>query len=241
MDTVPLEDRWVDNHGVRLHYLDSISSADLKLVPILFVPGAFGSTDDYHTEIAALAPRRCVVLSLRGRGKSDAPGRGYSFEDQISDIEAVVGATALDRFCLMGYSLGVAYALGYTGKHTHRLAGLILGDYPARHPAFTREWAERVRPYMPPERQYVLQAMQVEAKETQLWDHLLHLRCPVLIMRGGQEGAILKPEAAEEYLMCCHQARVVVFEASGHALWEPDVETYLTILRRFLGELDVQP
>lgn len=236
-----VEDHWADNRGIHLHYLDTQRTWDPARIPMVFVPGLLGTADDYQSEVTHLFPRRCVALSLRGRGKSDAPERGYSLEDHVSDIETVLASAGLNRFCLMGYSTGVAYALGYAVKHPSHLAGLVIGDYPARYPAYGAQWVERVRGHLPAERYHVAQAIHAEGREVLLWDSLPVLRCPVLILRGGQEGSLLPSELADEYLKRLLDARVNVLEKSGHALWEPDVEPFLTMLDVFLTEVDKKP
>src|SRR6058998_1570026 len=103
---------WVNNKGVRLHYLDSGGAQGSTFVPVVFIPGFLGSAENYHREMDSLHGRRCVAVSLRGRGLSDAPETGYSFEDHVSDIEALVDEVGLEGFCLCAYSVGVAYAIG---------------------------------------------------------------------------------------------------------------------------------
>lgn len=209
---------------------------------MVFIPGMLGSADDYRTEIDRLFPRRCVALSLRGRGKSDAPFHGYSFEDHVSDVEAVLEAAGLEQFSLMGFSTGVTFALGYAVRHPFHLAGLVIGDYPARYPAYSAQWAERAREYLPVARHHVARAIHAEAREVQLWNELPVLQCPVLILRGGQEGgaerSLLPLELADEYLRRLPNARIRVLEKSGHAFWEPDVEPFFGILNEFLALLD---
>src|SRR6266571_5456785 len=93
-------DGWVDNNGVRLHYIESQPRTSVELVPIVFIPGALGTAELYYREIESLAPRRCVAISLRGRGKNNAPERGYTLEDHASDIDAVIRQSELNSFCL---------------------------------------------------------------------------------------------------------------------------------------------
>lgn len=54
-------------------YLDNGPVADPSLTPIVFIPGRFGTAENYVSiEFAGLGPRRCIAVSLRGRGHSDA-------------------------------------------------------------------------------------------------------------------------------------------------------------------------
>ncbi len=230
---------WADYLGLRLHYLDSSAGSDPTLTPLVIVPGALGSAEDFHAEIGALAPRRVIAMSLRGRGQSDAPRSGYGFVDQVRDVEAVIDASGALDFCLMGYSLGVAYALGYAILHPSRPAGLIVADYPARYPRLPDEWKQRSlvakRDRIKP---HVIEAMQHDSAELSLVDDLDAITGPVLLMRGDQPDSMLKPDDVDDYLAHLEQAIAVAFPGSGHHLNEPDPERYLRTLKLFLETLD---
>ncbi len=230
-------DGWADNSGVRLHYLNSGPGQG---TPLVFVPGGLGHAGHFAPEIAALAPRRCVAISLRGRGESDAPETGYSLAEQASDIAAVVDAAGLDRFGLMGYSLGVPVALRYGADHPERLAGLIVGDYPARYPAIAPEWVEGVLTALGDEvRAVAVRGIQRDAVETLLWDDLPRITCPALILRGGLEDAALSPEESRRYGEKLPLALIAVFEESGHDLSSPSFERYVGALRIFMSQIDM--
>lgn len=232
-----IESGWVRNGTVQLHYLDSGPSTDPSLTPIVFIPGRFGTAEDYvNTEFAGLAPRRCVAVSLRGRGNSDAPSDGYAFEDHVADVSAVLVYLRLGRFCLMGYSLGVPCALGYALQHPQGLSGMILADYPARYPALPPGWAEGTLAANPGRaKPDVARALERDSQEVFLWDALPAIEAPVLVLRGAQPGALLSAEAADRYRQGLRRVRVVVLENSAHDLWGPE---YIEALREFLGTLD---
>src|SRR2546428_5981005 len=98
--TRPIEG-WAVNRGLRIHYLDGNPVGSQGLTPLVYVPGALNAADGLIPEMEALAPRRCVSMALRGRGKSDAPMSGYTFDENVSDVEAVVDSLRLKGFCLM--------------------------------------------------------------------------------------------------------------------------------------------
>ena len=231
---------WVANKGVRLHYLDCNPEVT-GFVPIVLVPGALASAEVYETEIAALVPRRCIAVTLRGRGQSDAPETGYSFEDHVSDIEAIISQLGLNRFCLMAYSMGVPFAIAYASHHSQSLAGLVIADYPASYPALGREWVEQTLSVVPPRaRPHVIRALQRESAEVLLWDSLNRIECPVLILRGGRSDSLLTAEQAKMYRQRLRNVEVVVFEESGHELWKPDYDKFIGTIRGFLQQLDSQ-
>lgn len=232
---------WALSDKVQIHYLDSDPAQRAGGLPLLLIPGMLGAAEDYLSDMESLAPRRCVSASLRGRGKSDAPKQGYSFEDHVDDVQAVVHAAGLSGFCALGYSTGVAYALGYAVRHPSALQGLVLLDYPARYPAIGPEWVDRALPFLSdPAREPVVGALQRESVEVPLWESLERIECPVLILRGGKAGSMLSEEDARRYRRRLRRARIVVFEDSGHELWDPDRDRYLHELRAFLQEIDAR-
>src|ERR1700688_2511485 len=173
---MPIEERWVQNGAGRLHCLEQES--DSALTPFLIVPGTFGVAEDYVQEMEALAPRRCVTVSLRGRGRSDAPQSGYRFEDHVADIAVAAAQLGNQRFAMMGYSMGAAYALGFAVQQAPRIAGVIVGDYPARYRALSTKWAERAVTSMPERaRPEVAAAIPRERSEVLLWGGLCWLCC----------------------------------------------------------------
>ncbi|MDR7521835.1 MAG: alpha/beta hydrolase [Armatimonadota bacterium] len=235
-----IEERWASSRGARIHYLDAADDAGHRLVPVVFVPGALGTAEDYQREMASLAPRRCVALSLRGRGKSDAPQAGYAFEDQVADLEAVVHHARVVSFCLMAHSAGVPVAIGYAERHPQSLVGLIIGDYPAHYRAIPPDWPERVASSVPTARVRleVAQALQRESREVLLWGVLPRLSCPTLILRGTRPDSGLKEDDAARYRQYLPAAEVVVLDGAGHELREPDYEKYVRTIRQFLEKLD---
>jgi len=52
----------------------------------------------------------------------------YSTESHVGDLEAFVEMLGLERFVLVGMSLGGVNALAWAGRHSRRLAGLVLID-----------------------------------------------------------------------------------------------------------------
>ena len=232
------EDRWAEHEGVRLHYLDTQAGADHALLPIVFVPGALSRAEDYQTEGQALAPRRVVAMSLRGRGQSDKPMAGFALADHVDDLAAVISAAGLNRCCLSAYSMGVPFALEYAAQHPEQIAGMIIGDYPAHYPAIAPEWVERAVAAGFETPRFVLDGIQADSKETTLWDRLPQITCPVLIIRGDAPDSILTPALIEQYVAGLQQAMAIVFPGSGHRLWEPDSARYLDTIRYFLDGLD---
>jgi pimeloyl-ACP methyl ester carboxylesterase len=112
---------------MRFHYLDW---GPQGLSPVVFLHGGGLNAHTWDLVCAALRrERHCVALDQRGHGESEwSPQMDYSIESHVGDLEAFVDALGLDRFVLVGMSLGGVNALAWAGRQSRRLAGLVLID-----------------------------------------------------------------------------------------------------------------
>jgi pimeloyl-ACP methyl ester carboxylesterase len=232
-----IRDGWCETRDARLHYL--IADGESRLTPLVYLPGSLGSAEDFRDEMKRLAPRTTVALSPRGLGKSSAPAEGYSFEQRVADLESVLRDVDLEPFCLMAYSLGVPIAIGYAAQNLARLRGLILLDYPARYPRRSQSWLERALPFARERgiREHVVQRLQQESAEVELWAELQSAQRPTLLVKGGQSTAV-GDDDLEQYRQVPH-VHVEVFEDATHEIHKPDDERFIVTVERFLCGLDI--
>jgi pimeloyl-ACP methyl ester carboxylesterase len=97
---------------------------------VVLVHSLAGNSTHWSAQLDHLREsRRAVALDVRGHGQSDEPGNAdYSFAGLAGDIGAVVDSLGLDKFVLVGHSMGGGVALVYAGQHPERVAGLLLVD-----------------------------------------------------------------------------------------------------------------
>ncbi|MBT2760598.1 alpha/beta hydrolase, partial [Paenibacillus sp. ISL-20] len=105
----------------KLFYRLSHPDSDCSLTPLLICPGLSETAEEYQDLLEYLMPRRCIVLSFRGRGQSGTPPNGYDLKDHVTDIESVVKSTGITPFHLYAFSRGVSYALEYTRLHPDQI------------------------------------------------------------------------------------------------------------------------
>jgi len=112
---------------MRFHYLDWGTSGQ---PPMVFLHG--GGLNAHTWDLVCLGLRRerhCFALDQRGHGESEwSPVMDYGTESHVDDVEAFVDHLKLERFVLVGMSLGGANALAWAGRHSQRLKGLVLID-----------------------------------------------------------------------------------------------------------------
>jgi pimeloyl-ACP methyl ester carboxylesterase len=231
---------FVDNDGVRLHALDN-GRTDAPLPPVLAIPGMGEYADEYAWLLDALGERRVVVVDVRGRGRSDVPEAGYTWEHHIGDLRAVVEALEIDRPIVVAFSRGSSYALGYALTYPSEVRGLVVGDYFARHVGLPPEIADqqlqsKIRGTVIAERmsEHAVRQVVAESREVPLWDRLGELQCPVLVIRGGRRSALVGEELAAQWRESLPSVQMEVIADAGHDLWSRDVDAYLAVLRPFL-------
>ena len=113
--------------GLRLHYLDWGNAA---APPLVCVHGYTSSADAFNGVALRFRDRfHIVALDVRGHGESAwSPSGAYTYHDQAGDLAAFVDGLGLDRFILLGTSMGGIIAMTYAMEHGQRLRALVLND-----------------------------------------------------------------------------------------------------------------
>lgn len=103
-------------------------------IPVVFVHSYGGSTAHWTQQLDyTRRDRRAIALDLRGHGQSDAPtNMDYSVRSLAADIATVVDSLGLDKFVLVGHSMGGAASIEYAGMHPDRVAGLVMVGAPGK-------------------------------------------------------------------------------------------------------------
>jgi pimeloyl-ACP methyl ester carboxylesterase len=113
----------VDAAGFAVRYLEAGSGP-----AVLYLPGAGGPVMTYALD--ALAERfRVVVVELPGWGAQ--PNDVADFDGLAAQVDEIATALGLDRFHLMGTSLGGACAMHFVTRFGDRVESLVL-DAPAK-------------------------------------------------------------------------------------------------------------
>jgi pimeloyl-ACP methyl ester carboxylesterase len=231
---------FVDHDRVRLHVLDNARTG-APLPTVLAIPGMGEYAEEYTWLLDALGDRRVVVVDVRGRGRSDVPESGYTWEHHIGDLRAVVEDLGLDRPIVVAFSRGSSYGLGYALTYPAEVRGLVVGDYFARHVGLPAEIADqqlqsKIRGTAMSERmaEHAVRQVFAESREVPLWDRLVELQCPVLVIRGGRKSALVGEELAAQWREALPSVQMEIIVDAGHDLWSRDVDAYLAVLLPFL-------
>jgi pimeloyl-ACP methyl ester carboxylesterase len=113
----------IPSNGVSLHLTDQGQG----IPAFVFLHCWGGSTRTWDRVIAALPPRyRTVAIDQRGWGASEHPTRGYSVAELADDTEGAIEALGLERYVLVGHSMGGKTAQLVASRRPKGLVGLIL-------------------------------------------------------------------------------------------------------------------
>jgi len=124
--TQPTSLRLPGADGLSLHALEWSREG----TPLVFLHGFSNEAHVWDDAAPAVAPYyRTIALDLRGHGDSDRdPEARYDYDYHVADLESALAALGIDRFVLVGHSLGGRVAMRFAGKHPNRLAGLVIVD-----------------------------------------------------------------------------------------------------------------
>jgi non-heme chloroperoxidase len=88
--------------------------------PVLFIHGWPVNHKMFEYQFNQLTQHgfRCIAMDIRGFGKSDKPGTGYSYDILADDVYCVVEALGLHSVALVGFSMGGAIAVRYMSRYS---------------------------------------------------------------------------------------------------------------------------
>lgn len=129
---------------MRFHYLDW---GNKHLPTIVFLHG--GALNAHTWDLVSLALRdeyHCVALDQRGHGDSAwADDGNYSIGASLADTKGFADHLGLDRFILVGMSLGAINSIAFAVAHPERLSHLVIID---AGPEMRRPGSSRIRDFV---------------------------------------------------------------------------------------------
>ncbi|MDA0365662.1 MAG: alpha/beta hydrolase, partial [Chloroflexi bacterium] len=122
-------DRAITLNGLKFHYREW-PSARTAAQDLVLLHGFTGHTRSWDSFAQAMSANyRVLALDQRGHGETQwaAPDQ-YGVDFMVSDLEAFVAALGLDRFVLLGLSMGGRNAIHYAGARPVPLERLVIVD-----------------------------------------------------------------------------------------------------------------
>jgi pimeloyl-ACP methyl ester carboxylesterase len=135
--------RFVDIGGAHAHVRNQ---GNPNGIPIVMIHGANGSLHVWESWALALTPQaRLISVDLPGHGLTGAwPRDEYTVDAYVDFVEMLVDALNLDRFVLVGHSLGGGVAWTFATRRPGRVSQLVLVNAAGYPPADgTAPWPTR--------------------------------------------------------------------------------------------------
>ncbi|GAA2505474.1 alpha/beta fold hydrolase [Winogradskya humida] len=175
----------------------------------------------------AQAGLRVLLYDLRGHGHSARPGTGYTLDDFVADLEALLAHwDPGGPVHLFGNSFGGTVAFAYAARHPSAVAGIVTLESAPPTPAWFDRMTRRLStvPTLPDSRR--VRAASALLAETSIGTELpasalpdpaayAAVNCPVLCLYGGDSAV---KQLAGETGRLLPRSRHVVIEGQKHTL-----------------------
>ncbi|MBN9144745.1 MULTISPECIES: alpha/beta fold hydrolase [unclassified Novosphingobium] len=186
---------WQSPDGLRLHYRDYAGPADRPVVVCL--PGLTRNARDFEGLAGRIAGQwRVLCPDMRGRGDSQYAKNSATYNplQYVQDINALFDELRIERFVVVGTSLGGLMAMLLAMIDAKRLAGAVLNDI---GPVIEPSGLARIRDYVGQGRSFptwmhAARALE-EEQSTSFPDYDVHqwLAMAKRVMTVGQNGRIV--------------------------------------------------
>ncbi|MFI4978761.1 MAG: alpha/beta fold hydrolase [Nevskiales bacterium] len=211
--------------GVRLHYEEAGAGP-----PLVLLHGIGASCKDWEYNIPAFArDYRVIAPDLRGFGRSERSGN-YSVATFASDIWHLLDQLQVERFHLIGHSMGGAVALQMAVDRPQRLSSAVAGKlFPGPHQQALRDRATAGG--MANDRGVYLETL----KQLLGWsvlEQLDRLIMPVLVLAAEHD--YFPVTDAEVFARALHDAHLKIFAGMHHAVPLEAPQAFNTAVLRFL-------
>ena len=126
-ETVSVQNREICANQINFHYLDWGKSDN---PPILFLHGLAQTCRTWDLVALALSDNyRSITIDQRGHGDSSwSTNQDYSHDTLLDDTIKIIDKLNLDKFILVGFSMGGKTALNYAESNSNKLSALVVVD-----------------------------------------------------------------------------------------------------------------
>ncbi|PFW74430.1 alpha/beta hydrolase [Priestia aryabhattai] len=221
----------IELNGLTFQYREAGEAS----APAIIALHALGMSAESWDEVAAVLGEeyRFLALDQRGHGGSERTST-YTFELMCDDLLQFVNAMNLERFTLIGHSMGGTVSYLFSETFPERVDQLIVEDTP---PPFTGEKFEI--PAKPPgplpfDWEVVPSILQqLNNPNPKWWESLTEIIAPTLIIGGGSSH--IPQDKLQEVSKRIPNCKLVTIEGAGHEVHTGNLSAFLTAVKSFLA------
>jgi len=227
---------FIDNRGVKIHALEFNSEDDRT--PLVMVPGMINSADEVADAIQHHLSRRTIIISIRGRGKSDSPSEGWNLDAQASDVAAVVRYFDYADVFLFGHSVGGPIAARSIPLLSARTLAIMIGDYAPVYPPFEENWRKKITEI--DGRQIsdkALVGLTKNPERTLVTQYLESLGSSVFFLKSELDDSLLQPGHLTRLSTLLPQAQIKVLKNCGHEFLSDDPKQSMDMIEDIISNV----
>jgi pimeloyl-ACP methyl ester carboxylesterase len=233
---MPATKDWtIELDGLPFHYRET---GDPSAPPLVALHALGLDARDWDGVAAALAgDYRVLALDQRGHGTSARPD-AYSFELMRDDLARFADALGLDRFTLLGHSMGGTVAFLFAEAQPARIGRLVVVDTPPPVGGNMPEPpAEAPQPVPFDWRLLAPIVRQLNRPDSAWWAKLPDITAPTLLIGGGTTSHVPQEKLAEVAALI-PDCRLITIEGAGHNVHTTRPKEFLAAVRPFLKQSD---
>jgi pimeloyl-ACP methyl ester carboxylesterase len=220
----------IELNGLTFQYRESGEPSAPPLVAL----HALGKSAESWDQVGAVLGEKYRVLALdqRGHGGS-ARTSTYTFELMCDDLLHFANAMNLERFTLIGHSMGGTVSYLFSETFPSRIERLIVEDTP---PPFLNKPIEvPAKPSDPlPFDWLVVPSIlrQLNEPNPEWWARLTDILMPTLIIGGGSSH--IPQNKLQEVCELIPNCELVTIEDAGHFVHDANLPAFLAAVKSFL-------
>jgi pimeloyl-ACP methyl ester carboxylesterase len=236
--------------------------------PVLLTHGFAATSSMWAGQIEAFSDRRQLITwDMRGHGRSKGPSEpdGYSIDETLADMAALLDHHGHERAIIGGHSLGGYMSLAFCQKYPERVRGLLVIDtgpgYKSDGPR--EDWNEmakglgrrlsekgldtlaRLSKDMNPSEHHSARELAMAAhgmltqNDSSIIDGLSDIEAPTLVVVGEKDRSYL---AASDYMAKkIPHAEQIIIPNAGHAVHVHQPVHFNQALESFFDRIDGTP
>jgi len=221
----------IEIQGRLFQYKESGDSHGTAIVAL----HSLGNSSETWNQVAAALGEdyRFIALDQRGHGGSVRTDT-YSFEEMCEDLLLFVNALKLDRFILVGHSMGGTVSYLFSQQYSSRLEKLIVVDTPPPFPDEPREIPPEPEQELPFDWKVVQSLFrQLNKPNPDWWKKLPTISTPTLIIGGGSSN--IPQDKLQEVSEMIPDCIFTTIDGAGHHVHQDNLSEFISIMKGFLG------
>ena len=221
----------IELNGLTFQYRES---GEPSLPPIVALH-ALGNSAESWDQVAAVLGEKYRVLALdqRGHGGS-ARTSTCTFELMCDDLLYFANAMNLERFTLLGHSMGGTVSYLFSETFPSRIERLIVEDTPPPFPDKPIEVPTKPSDPLPFDWQVVPSILQqLNEPNPEWWARLTDIIMPTLIIGGGSSH--IPQNKLQEVSELIPNCELVTIEDAGHFVHDDNLPAFITAVKSFLN------